>query len=41
VPNIPQAQESFWTHPMILLGDEVQVEAHFVLFGDNVNLDAR
>ena len=26
---------------MVLLGDEVQVEACFSLFGDSVNLDAR
>jgi hypothetical protein len=23
--NVPQAQNSFWTHPMVLLGDEAQV----------------
>ena len=22
-------QKSFWTHPMVLLGEEAQVEAHF------------
>jgi hypothetical protein len=27
-------------HSMVLLGDEAQVEAHFGLFGDSVNLDA-
>ena len=27
--------------PMVLLGDEVQVEARFSPFGDSVNLDAR
>jgi hypothetical protein len=27
--------------PMVLLGDEAQVEAHFSLFGDSANLDAR
>ena len=27
--------------PMVLLGDEAQVEAHFSPFGDSVNLDAR
>jgi hypothetical protein len=27
--------------PMVLLGDEAQVEAHFGLFGDSVTLDAR
>jgi hypothetical protein len=28
-------------HPMALLGDEAQLEARFVLFVDNANLDAR
>jgi hypothetical protein len=28
-------------HPMVLLGDEAKVEAHFGLFGDSGNLDAR
>jgi hypothetical protein len=28
-------------HPMVLLGDEAQVEALFGLFGDSANLDAR
>jgi hypothetical protein len=28
-------------HPMLLLGDEAQLEARFGLFGDNANLDAR
>ena len=27
--------------PMVLLGDEAQVEAPFSLFGDSANLDAR
>jgi hypothetical protein len=39
--NVPQAQNSFWTHPMVLLGDEAQVEARFSLSGDNANLDER
>jgi hypothetical protein len=26
---------------MVLLGDEAKVEAHFGLFGDSANLDAR
>jgi hypothetical protein len=38
-PNI--AEKSFWTHPMVLLGDEAQVDARFGLFGDSANLDAR
>ena len=25
-PNIPQAEKSCWTHPMVLLGDEAQVK---------------
>jgi len=28
-------------HPMVLLGEEDQVEAQFSLFGDSANLDAR
>ena len=40
-PNIPSAHKSFWTHPMVLLGDEPQVEAQFDLLGDSANLDAR
>jgi hypothetical protein len=35
------AQESFWMHPMVLLGDEAQVEAHFSLFRDSAKLNAR
>ena len=27
--------------PMVLLGDEAQVEAHFGPFGDKANFDAR
>jgi hypothetical protein len=34
-------QESFWKHPMALVGDEAQVEARFNLFGASTNLDAR
>ena len=41
VPKIPEAHKSFWTHRMILLGDEAQAEAHFGSFGDGANLDAR
>ena len=33
--------ETFWTHPMVLLGDEAQVEARFGPFGDSANPDAR
>jgi hypothetical protein len=39
--NVPQARKSFWTHLMVLLGDEAQVDACFGLFGDSANLDAR
>jgi hypothetical protein len=39
-PNVPLAQKSFWMHPMILLGDEAQVEACLSPFGDSANLDA-
>jgi hypothetical protein len=28
-------------HPIVLLGDEAQVDARFILFGDSANLDAR
>jgi hypothetical protein len=40
-PNIPKAHKSFCTHLMVLLGDEAQVNAHFISFGDSANLDAR
>ena len=33
--------ETFWTHPMVLLGDDAQVEARFGPFGDIANPDAR
>ena len=39
--DIPQANQSFWMHPMVPLGDEDQVEAYFGPFEDSVNLDAR
>ena len=35
------SQKSFWTHQMVLLGDEAQVEARFGWFGDSANLDSR
>jgi hypothetical protein len=41
VPNIPYAKILFWTHMMVLLGDEAVVDAHFGPFGDSANLDAR
>jgi hypothetical protein len=34
-------RKSFWTHPMVLLGDEAQVEADFSPFGHSSNLDTR
>ena len=40
-PNVPSTQISFWTHPMVPLGDEAQGEARFGPFGDSANLDAR
>jgi hypothetical protein len=40
-PNVPYGQKSFWTLPMVLLGDKAQVEARCGLFGDIANLDAR
>ena len=33
--------EMFWTKPMVLLGDEAQVEARCGPFGDIANPDAR
>ena len=41
MPNVPQAQISFRTHPMVFLIDKAQVEAHFSPFGGSANLDAR
>jgi hypothetical protein len=35
------ALKSFWTHPMILLGDKAQVGARLGLFGDSVSVSAR
>jgi hypothetical protein len=29
VPNVPRARKSFWPHPMDILGDVGQMEAHF------------
>ena len=34
-------KKSFQTHPMVLLGDKAQVEAHFSPFGGSANLSAR
>ena len=33
--------EIVWDAPMVLLGDEAQVKAHFGPFGDSANLDTR
>jgi hypothetical protein len=41
VRNIPLAQKSYWTHPMVHLGDDAKVEARFGPFRDSVNLDVR
>jgi hypothetical protein len=41
VPYAPYSNKPFWTHPMVLLAEEAQVEARFGLFGDSANLDAR
>ena len=30
--------KSFWTHPLVLLGDEAHVEARFGPFGDSASL---
>jgi hypothetical protein len=41
VRNVPQAQKSFWTHTMELLGEVGHVESRFGLFGDSVSVGAR
>jgi hypothetical protein len=41
VPNIPQAQKSFWAHPIELLGDVGHVESRFGPFGDSVKICAQ
>jgi hypothetical protein len=38
-PNVPEAQKSFWTNLMVLLGDEAQVEDRFGPFGGSANLE--
>ena len=40
VSNVPRPWKSFWAHPMVLLANVGQEEAHFDLFGDSVILDA-
>ena len=32
-------RKSFWMHPMVLLGDEAEVQASFGPFRDSANLD--
>ena len=32
MPNVPEAQKSFWMHSMVLPGDETQVELVVVHF---------
>jgi hypothetical protein len=41
VPNVPQPQKSFWTHPMEHHGDVGHVESCFGPFGDSVGVGAR
>jgi hypothetical protein len=41
VSNVPSAQISLWTHPVVLLGDEARVKAQFGPFGGSANHDAR
>jgi hypothetical protein len=38
--NIPQAQKSFWTHPIQHLADVGHVESHFGPFRDSVSISA-
>jgi hypothetical protein len=33
-------RKTFWTHLIVLIDVEAQVEAHFGPFGDSANLDA-
>jgi hypothetical protein len=33
--------QSFWMHPMVLLGDVGHVESYFGPFGDSVSVSAR
>jgi hypothetical protein len=35
------SKKSFWTNPVVLLGDKAQQEACFGPFGGSANLDAR
>ena len=38
---ILDAPDGICMHPVVLLGDDAQVKAHFGLFGDSANIDAR
>ena len=40
-PNALQSKKTFWTHLLVLQGEEAQVEAQFGLFRDSANLDPR
>ena len=40
-PNVPWAQNKFWTRPMELLRDMCRVESCFDAFGDGVSVGAR
>ena len=40
VSNVPRPWKSFWAHPMVLLANIGQEEAHFDPFGDSVILGA-
>jgi hypothetical protein len=40
-PNVAWSHKSFWMHPMVILGDEAEVEARFGLFGDSANIETR
>ena len=40
-PNVPSTQKSFWSHPMVPLGDEAQVEDCFSPFEVRANLGVR
>jgi hypothetical protein len=41
VPNIPEAQKSFWMHKMELLGVLGHVKSHFGSFRDSVSVGVR
>jgi hypothetical protein len=39
--TIRRPRNNFVPHPMVLLGDEAQVDARLGPFGDSTNLDSR